>query len=108
MQRWLPYVIIFAVFLIATGAAVELYREQDQRTAPTGKLAFGKPRADPPHVRGAAKAPVAREEFGAFECFPCSLLFPLFKQTAADYGDRLTLPARESRLDPHTHARDRP
>ena len=106
MQRWLPYVIIFAVFLIATGAAVELYREQDQRTAPTGKLAFGKPGADPPHVRGVAKAPVALEEFGDFECFPCSLLFPVLKQVTADYGDRLSVTFREFPLDQHVHAID--
>jgi len=42
MQRWLPYLIILAVFLIATGAVVELYRDQNQPPAPTGKLAFGK------------------------------------------------------------------
>ena len=104
MQRWLPYVIIVAVFLIATGAAVELYRDQNQPPAPTGKLAFGKPGADPPHVRGAAKAPVALEEFGDFECLPCSLLFPVLKQVTSDYGERLSVTFREYPLVKHTRA----
>ena len=104
MQRWLPYVIIFAVFLIATGAAVELYRNQDQPPAPAGKLAFGKPGAEPPNVRGAVKAPVALEEFGDFECLPCSLLFPVLKKAEADYGERLSVTFREYPLQKHTHA----
>ncbi len=106
MQRWLPYVIIFAVFLIATGAAVELYRNQDQVPTPTGKLAFGKPGAEPPHIRGRAKAPVALEEFGDFQCVPCSLLFPILKKAEADYGERLSFTFREYPLPMHMHAID--
>src|SRR5438067_4815397 len=104
MKRCLPYAIILAVFLIATGTGIELYQNQDRPPAPTGKLAFGKPGADPPHVRGAAKAPVALEEFGDFECLPCSLLFPVLKQVTADYGGRLSVTFREYPLVKHTRA----
>lgn len=104
MKRHLPYIIIAAVFFIATGAGVELYRTHDQSPAPTGKLAFGKPGADPPHVRGTPKAPVALEEFGDFECAPCSLLFPILKQAETDYGERLSVTFRQYPLTKHAHA----
>jgi protein-disulfide isomerase len=105
-KRCLPYAIIVAVFLIATGAAVELYQNQDRDQPPvrTGKLAFGKPGAEPPHIRGPAKAPVLLEEFGDFECVPCSLVYPILKKAEADYGERLSLTFREYPLTKHTHA----
>ena len=104
MRRYLPFSIIGAVFLIATGAGVALYQAHSQTTAPTGKLAFGSPGANPPHVRGSLKAPVALEEFGDFECLPCSQFFPILKQAKADYGDRLSVTFREYPLNKHTRA----
>lgn len=106
MRRYLPFAIILAVFFIATGAGVELYRNRDQPPPQTGKLAFGKPGAEPPHIRGPAKAPVALEEFGDFECVPCSLLFPILKKAEADYGERLSVTFREYPLAQHAHALD--
>ena len=106
MKRYLPYAIILAVFLIATGAGIELYQNHDQPLAKTGKLAFGKPGADPPHIRGPAKAPVALEEFGDFECVPCSLFFPILKKAKADYGEVLSVTFREYPLEQHTRAPD--
>ena len=104
LKRYLPYAIILAVFLIATGAGIELYQNHDQPPAKRGKLAFGKPGADPPHVRGPAKAPVALEEFGDFECVPCSLFFPILKKAKADYGEALSVTFREYPLEQHTRA----
>ena len=106
MKRYLPYAIIIAAFLLATVAAVELYQNQDQPPPRTGKLAFGKPGAEPPHLHGPAKAPVALEEFGDFECKPCSLFYPILKKAVADYGDRLSVTFREYPLSKHTHALD--
>jgi protein-disulfide isomerase len=105
MRRHLPFWIIAAVFFLATGAGVVLYQAHSQTAAPrTGKLAFGDPGAAPPHVRGSLKAPVLLEEFGDFECLPCSQFFPVLKQAKADYGDRLTVIFREYPLNKHTHA----
>jgi protein-disulfide isomerase len=105
MKRYLPYAIIAAVFLISTVAGVALYQnDQGQPPARTGKLAFGMPGAMPPHVRGPAKAPVLLEEFGDFECIPCSLLYPILKKAKADYGDRLSVTFREYPLTKHTKA----
>ena len=105
MKRYLPYAIIVAVFLISTVAGVELYKNnQDQPPARTGKLAFGLPGAAPPHVRGPAKAPVLLEEFGDFECIPCSLFYPILRKAKADYGDQLSVTFREYPLTKHTKA----
>lgn len=106
MKRYLPFAIIIVVFLVATGAGVELYRNGTQPPPKTGKLAFGSPGAEPPHVRGPAKAPVMLEEFGDFECTPCSLLYPLLKKAKADYGERLSVTFRQYPLTKHTHALD--
>jgi protein-disulfide isomerase len=103
-KYYLPYAIIVAVFLIATGTGVELYQNREQPPAPTGKLAFGKSGAEPPHIRGPAKAPVALEEFGDFECLPCSVLYPILKKVEADYGERLSVTFREYPLARHKHA----
>jgi protein-disulfide isomerase len=104
MRRYLPFAIIAAVFCIASVAGVELYQSRNEKPAPTGKLAFGKPGASPPHVRGSLKAPVALEEFGDFECLPCSQLWPILKQAEADYGERLSVTFREYPLNKHDHA----
>jgi len=106
MKRYLPFAIITVVFLVATGAGVELYRNGTQPPPKTGKLAFGSPGAEPPHVRGPAKAPVMLEEFGDFECAPCSLFYPILKKAKADYGERLSVTFRHYPLAKHTHALD--
>lgn len=105
MRRYLPFAIIAAVFCIASVAGVELYQSRNEKPAPTGKLAFGKPGADPPHMHGRPKAPVALEEFGDFECVPCSKFWPVLKQAQKEYGERLSVTFRESPLVKiHPHA----
>ena len=106
MKRYLPFAIIVVVFVVATGAGVVLYRASAQAPPKTGKLAFGAPGAQPPHIRGPAKAPVALEEFGDFECMPCSHLFPILKTTKANDGERLSVTFRHYPLSKHTHALD--
>ncbi len=104
MKSFLPYSIIVAVFLIATGAAVELYRNADQPPPSTGKLAFGHPGAQPAHVRGPIKAPVALEEFGDFECETCAAAYPALKKAKEDYGDKLSQTFRQYPLAQHKRA----
>jgi protein-disulfide isomerase len=109
MKRYLPFAIILGVFLVATGGGIELYRNQNHSMGvlvPTGKLAFGSPGAEPPHMRGPFKAPVALEEFGDFECVPCSLLFPILKKAKDDYGDTISVTFREFPINQHIHAID--
>ncbi|PZR75217.1 MAG: disulfide bond formation protein DsbA [Chthoniobacterales bacterium] len=106
MRRYLPFAIIAAVFCIATIAGVGLYQSRAQAPVKTGKLVFGQPGANPPHMHGSRKAPVALEEFGDFECMPCSLFWPVLKQAQKEYGDRLSVTFREYPLTKHTHALD--
>ena len=70
----------------------------------TTRYAAGKPGATPPHVRGSRTAPVTLEEFGDFQCLPCSALYPVLKQLESDYGDRLSVTFREFPLPIHEHA----
>jgi protein-disulfide isomerase len=58
------------------------------------------------HVRGDANAPVVLEEFGDFECRPCSLIFAILEKLEQDYGDRLVVVFREHPLKMHKYALD--
>ena len=67
---------------------------------------YGRPGAEPMHVRGDPGAPVVLEEFGDFECLPCSKLFPVLEQLEHDYDKRLVVVFREHPLTMHHFALD--
>lgn len=67
-------------------------------------MAYGKPGAHPAHVKGSLKAAVALEEFGDFECMPCSQFSPVLKQALAEYGDRVSVTFRHYPLTQHKKA----
>jgi protein-disulfide isomerase len=112
MKRYLPFIIIFVVFLLAAaGGTLLLVSKQRALKAEVvakeaAKPAVGKPGAEPPHIRGSAKAAVTLEEFGDFECPPCGLLSPLLEQLEKDYGERLRVIFREFPMPMHKHAMD--
>ena len=58
------------------------------------------------HVRGDPGAPVVLEEFGDFECLPCSLLFPVLEKLEKEYGKQLVVVFREHPLKMHRFALD--
>ena len=58
------------------------------------------------HIRGDPGAPVVLEEFGDFECLPCSLLWPVLEKLESDYGKQLVVVFREHPLDQHRFAID--
>jgi protein-disulfide isomerase len=58
------------------------------------------------HIRGDPGAPVVLEEFGDFECLPCSILFPVLEKLEQDYGKRLVVVFREHPLKMHRYSRD--
>jgi protein-disulfide isomerase len=103
MKRYLPFAIILAAFLVTIGAGALLFHFR-QAPPPPAKPAFGKPGAEPPHVRGPANAPVALEEFGDFECLPCFVLWPAMKNIEKDYAKSLSVTFRQHPLAPHRHA----
>ena len=58
------------------------------------------------HVRGDANAPVILEEFGDFECLPCSKLFPMLETLEKEFGERLVVVFRQHPLTMHRYALD--
>ena len=58
------------------------------------------------HVRGEAGAPVVLEEFGDFECLPCSKVWPILTKLENDYGKQLVVVFREHPLKMHHFALD--
>lgn len=79
-----------------------LYRAQ-RLAAPTAAKDSG-PAA--PHVRGEANAPVTLEEFGDFQCPPCSMMSVALLQLEKDYGSKLRVIFRHFPLVNHAHARE--
>jgi protein-disulfide isomerase len=77
-------------------------------TPPTGgpSFSYGRPGAEPMHVRGDPGAPVVLEEFGDFECLPCSLLWPVLVKLEHEYDKRLVVVFREHPLRMHHFALD--
>ena len=113
MKRFLPFGIIVAVLLIALGAGALLFRLKQQHIAAAKSAAAAVAAkasflstlgADPPHVRGPARAPVTLEEFGDFECRPCGDLSPILEKIEQDYGSRLRVIFRQFPLAMHRHA----
>jgi protein-disulfide isomerase len=117
MKRYLPFMIIAVVFLLAAGGgAFLLFSKQRALKAEaakeTAKVAANvaaqsvKPGAEPPHIRGSTKASVTLEEFGDFECPPCGLLSPVLEQLEKDYRERLRVTFRDFPMPMHKHAMD--
>lgn len=102
MRRFLPFLIIIVVALIAVASGVFLFRA---KSTPLLKIATGSPGAEPPHVRGGENnARVTVEEFGDFQCPPCGMLAATLLAIERDYGDRIRVIFREFPLAMHAHA----
>lgn len=78
-----------------------------QQPAPVGPVfTYGRPGAEPAHVRGEAGAAVVLEEFGDFQCLPCSVMWPILQRLEGDYEKRLVVVFREHPLKMHRFAAD--
>ena len=113
MKRFLPFLIILSVLGVALGSAWYLKRSSSASPKPSSvnapapaAPALLAPGADPPHIMGAADAPVTLEEFGDFECPPCGMLHPILKGLETEFGpSKIRLVFREFPLVPtHVHA----
>ncbi|HMJ04660.1 MAG TPA: thioredoxin domain-containing protein [Chthoniobacterales bacterium] len=106
MKRFLPFILIFGVGLLAFGAGTMLYRaHQEPVSAPIpGELASTNPGAKPPHIRGTPDAPVVLEEFGDLQCPPCAILAMGLKAIERDYSGRVRVIFRHFPLAMHPHA----
>ncbi|MDQ3685880.1 MAG: DsbA family protein [Acidobacteriota bacterium] len=115
-KRYLPIVIIIAVFAVAMIAFLIMMRSfsddarkarLDQPLTPSAARPDSRPRtpqpgAQPPHERGDARAAATIEEFGDFQCPPCGSFHPELKKIEADYGPRLRVVFRHLPL-PQIH-----
>ena len=109
-QRYLPFVIIGVVAVGAATSGALIYRAKHAnieslaaQTAADNK--GGKPGASPTHAQGPEVAPVTIEEFGDFQCPPCSALATTLRTFEHDYPDKLRVVFREYPLDMHKHSR---
>lgn len=102
MRRYLPYVIVALVALATFGGGFALYRA---KLAALPDAAKGGP-ASGIHVRGKAGAPVTIEEFGDFQCPPCSTMSGVLAKAEEEYGARLRVIFHHFPLAIHAHARE--
>jgi len=124
MRRFLPFLIVALVAAVAFGGGYALYRAKltpaPTPTPPTKKETASEKEspsknATPPtkitpapggHVRGGGESAVVTiEEYGDFECPPCSLMAAFLKKTEEEYGARLRVTFHNFPLAMHPHAR---
>ena len=114
MKRYLPFAIIALAAMIAIGAGTAIYRAKHARVQAAAAAAAevaaslptnGKPGAKPPHMRGAANAPVTIEEFADFQCPPCGALSGVLHKLEQAYQGKVRMIFRHYPLQNHVHAR---
>ena len=106
MKRYLPFIIVAIVAVVAVGAGAMLYRTK--RAAMTSGAQPGAPSKPlkPEHVRGAMKAPVTLEEFGDFQCPACATVAGMLDPIEAEYGSNLRVVFWNFPLAMHKHGRE--
>jgi len=105
MRRYLPFIIVGVVALLAIGGGAFLYRaKRSSDSAPK----FSKPESEVAgesvHVLGPADAAVTLEEFGDFQCPPCGKVSEPINQLQKQYNLRVIY--REFPLAVHAHAKE--
>jgi protein-disulfide isomerase len=96
MKRFLPFIIIIAVLLLAVGVGWMVLRARQGNVASPAvpNVATG-PATAPATTKGAAKTKpptgklVIVEEYGDYQCPPCGLLYPELKKIEAEYGSNV-------------------
>ena len=106
MKRYLPFVIIAAVAVLAAGAGAMLYRVKERAITGGGvtRPSTNETGGEPLHVRGQPRAPVTLEEFGDFQCPSCATEAEVISKLEQDYGPRLRVVWRNFPLAMHAHA----
>ena len=105
MRRYLPFIIVGVVALLAIGGGAFLYQaKRSSDSAPK----FSKPESEVAgesvHVLGPADAAVTLEEFGDFQCPPCGKVSEPINQLQKQYNLRVIY--REFPLAIHAHAKE--
>ena len=105
MRRFLPFIIVAVVALLAIGGSAFLYRAK-RSANPTPKISTTEtePTGESTHTLGPADAAVTLEEFGDFQCPPCGKLSEPINQLQKQYNLRVIY--RQFPLPVHTHAKE--
>src|SRR6201981_1752728 len=108
MKRYLPFIIVAAVALIAVGSGAMLYRTKRAQLLPVSenRNVPGKSGTEAMHIRGNPDALVTLEEFGDFQCPPCGTFAGFVEELLKEYDSRLRVVFRNFPLAPHEHARE--
>ena len=105
MKRSLPFIIVIAVALLAAGGGAYFYRTKHAADAP---LKISKTETEPSgeivHSMGPENAAVTLEEFGDFQCPPCSKLSEPINRIQKQYNIRVVY--RNFPLPMHAHAKE--
>ena len=100
MKRLLPFLIVTVVAVLTFAGGLALYRSK-KTAAPSASTGS----ATGIHVRGKETAPVTIEEFGDFQCPPCSTMAGVLHNLEQEFGSRLRLIFHHFPLAVHAHAR---
>ncbi len=108
MKRYLPFVIVAGVALVALGSGAILYQAKrpQLRAIPEDKALSGTTGDESLHIRGNPNAPVTIEEFGDFQCPPCSTFATFGEELLKEYDSRVRIVFRNFPLPGHEHARE--
>jgi protein-disulfide isomerase len=108
MKRYLPFLIVALVAVLAIGGGVKLYRQKRPQTLtiPKDHDAAASNESGEVHSLGPANAPVTLVEFGDFQCPPCGRLSDPINQLQRDYKGQVRLVFRNFPLINHLHARE--
>jgi protein-disulfide isomerase len=107
MKRYLPFIIVLGVALVAFGSGTMLYRAKrpQVKNMPETETVDAKGHAGP-HVRGNPNASVTLEEFGDFQCPPCGQFAVFVEELLKEYDSRLRIVFYNFPLPLHEHARE--
>jgi protein-disulfide isomerase len=103
MKRFLPFIIVIAVGLLAVGSGTYLYRAKRPAGPRLSRIESGPP-SGTLHVLGPENAAVTIEEFGDFQCPPCGRLSEPINQLQRQYNIRVIY--RNFPLPMHAHAKE--
>jgi protein-disulfide isomerase len=105
MKRWLPFIIVGVVAILAVGSGAMLYRSKSHATVSAKPGASGPRKTDNAlHIRGEREAPVTLEEFGDFQCPPCAHISNAIDEMERDYHPQVRVVFRNFPLAVHAHA----
>jgi Na+:H+ antiporter, NhaA family len=108
LKRWLPFLIIALVAVLALGISGLMLRAKkralaDQRPSHSPS---SQPDLTPTHTRGPAEAAVTLEEYGDFECPSCAAVSNIVHAAADKHRNSLRLIFWQFPLPMHPHARE--